>query len=73
VFVGSVRLGVGVLFLLCVCVSGVLFSVGMCVCVCVCDLLSFLQERGWGGAWRQMRRWPLHGIVFTNIVWYTLQ
>jgi len=28
--------GFGVLFLSCVCVSGVLFSVGVCVCVCVC-------------------------------------
>jgi len=35
VFVGGVRLGVGVLFLSCVCVSvaGVLFSVGVCVCL----------------------------------------
>jgi len=34
VFVGGVRLGFGVLFLSCVCVSvsGVLFSVGLCVC-----------------------------------------
>jgi len=43
VFVGGVRLGVwGVVLVVCVCVSvsGVLFSVG----VCVCDLLIFLQR-----------------------------
>jgi len=27
----------------CVCVSGVVFSVGVCVCVCVCDVLIFLH------------------------------
>jgi len=43
VFVGSVRLGVwGVFLVVCVSVSGVLFSVG--VCVCVCDLLNSLSE-----------------------------
>jgi len=36
--------GFGVLLLSCVCVSGVLFSVG--VCVCVCDLFIFLAT-GW--------------------------
>jgi len=45
VFVAGDRLGFGVLFLSCVCVSvsGVLFSVG----VCVRDLLIFLQTVCW--------------------------
>jgi len=33
----------GVVLVVCVCVSGVLFSVGVCG-VCVCDLLIFLPE-----------------------------
>jgi len=41
VLVGGVGVGVwGVVLVVCVCVSGVLFSVG----VCVCDLLNFLHR-----------------------------
>jgi len=40
VFVGGVRLSVWVVLVVCVSVSGVLFSVG----VCVCDLLIFLLK-----------------------------
>jgi len=56
VFVGGVRLGFGVLFLSCVCVSvsGVLFSVG----VCVCDLLIFSH----GGASISGSRCPVRPI-----------
>jgi len=58
--------GFGALFVSCVCVSGVVFSVG--VCVCVCDLLIFLQGadsgKATGGGGGRLRQVGLYKIVF---------